>query len=184
MTAAPARAPLVVVLGAPVTAAGTPGPALQRRLRCALELLRRNPTAWVLATGGVPPGAVSERPEATVIAELLQAHGIAAERILREPTARNTWQNAARSVQLLHATPRAFAPVLLVSDPWHLPRAKLAFHAHALRVRGAGCSVPPDEHPPRLWVLLAHELAGYGAYLLRWLWCMLMRGTRRSPMSG
>jgi len=175
---------LIVVLGAPATADGMPGPALQRRLRCAQELLRRNPSACVLATGGVQPRAASDRPEATVIAARLCAQGLPADRILVEPTARSTWENAVRSVRLLDAAPRKFDPVLLVTDPWHLPRALLAFRTQGLRAHGAACWALPGERPAGLWRLLAHELVGFCAYLLRWLWLILRRWLGSPPAPG
>ena len=164
---------LLVLLGAPVTADGVPGPALARRLGCALELLRHDPEARLLATGGVPPRALSAEAEAVVVARVLKARGIPAARVLLEPNARNTWENAARSARLLRAGQQTFDPVLLVTDPWHLPRALLAFRAHGLRVRGAGCRVTAGERPGRLLRLLAHEVLGYGSYLLRWGWLLL-----------
>jgi uncharacterized SAM-binding protein YcdF (DUF218 family) len=70
---------------------------------------------------------------------------------------------------------QGFHPLLLVTDPWHLPRARLAFHAHGLRVRGAHCAGPAERRPLRLSRLLAHEVVGFGGYLLRWLRLMLRR---------
>lgn len=174
-----------MVLGAPVAADGKPGQALRRRVSCALDLLRRWPQAPVLACGGVPPGAVSQRPEATLIAELLMADGVAAERILVEPTSRNTWENAARGARLIcthrqalgppHGPPRP--PVLIVTDPWHLPRAMLAFRAHGVRAGSAGCRMPATERPVVFGRMLLHELIGIGFYLLRWA-AMALRGER------
>jgi uncharacterized SAM-binding protein YcdF (DUF218 family) len=99
----------------------------------------------------------------------LAARGIASARILVEPGARNTWENAAQSARLLRAQGLAPAPLLLVTEPWHLPRARLAFRAHGLRARGAGCRVPAAARLPGLPRLLLHELVGIGVYLLRWL---------------
>jgi uncharacterized SAM-binding protein YcdF (DUF218 family) len=161
--------PLLVILGAPVLADGSPGPALHRRLRCALALLRQDPPSAVVAVGGVPPRAASERPEAEAAAAWLRARGVAPERILTEPTSRNTWQNAARCARILERYPVDASRILLVTDPWHLPRAMLAFRAHGLRTRGAGCTVPAAERPPALARLLTHEAAGLAFYLWRWL---------------
>jgi uncharacterized SAM-binding protein YcdF (DUF218 family) len=165
----PARAAVLVLLGAPLLADGSPGPALRRRLECALDVLRRDAHARVLATGGVPPGALCARPEAVAAAAELFARGIAAERILVENRARNTWENAALSARLLRAEGLARARVQLVTDPWHLPRAALAFHAQGLRARGAGCRVPVGKRPRGLPRLLLREGAGLALYLLRWL---------------
>ncbi len=127
---------------------------------------------------------MSGHAEATVIARLLAARGVAADRMLLEPRARNTWENAAHSTRLLRVGQQAFDPVLLVTDPWHLPRAMLAFRAHGLRVRGAWCRTGPRERLGRLWWLLAHEVAGFGAYLLRWVWLVLGRMLGVRPAVG
>jgi uncharacterized SAM-binding protein YcdF (DUF218 family) len=158
-----------VLLGAPVTADGRPGPALARRLRCALDLLRAHPCALLLATGGTPPRAPHHRPEALVAADALAGADIAPARILVETSARNTWQNAAHSARLLRGQGLERRPVLLVTDPWHLPRALLAFRAHGISARGAGCRVAPAERPPALPRLLLHEGIGLVVYALRWL---------------
>jgi uncharacterized SAM-binding protein YcdF (DUF218 family) len=125
----------------------------------------------------VPPGARSALPEAEVIAEALRGAGIGAERILLEPGARNTWENAARTLCLLrraHPDDRPEAAVLpplrLVTDPWHVPRALLAFRAQGVRARSAGCPAGWGLASPRLARALLHEAVGYAAYLVRWLW--------------
>jgi uncharacterized SAM-binding protein YcdF (DUF218 family) len=130
-----------------------------------------------LATGGVPPGAQCARPEAEVIAEALREAGIAAERILLEPSARNTWENAARTLRMLRgASPGVrpdadeLPPLWLVTDPWHLPRAQLAFRAQGARACSAGCRAARGPGRLRLLRALVHEVFGYAAYLLRWLW--------------
>jgi uncharacterized SAM-binding protein YcdF (DUF218 family) len=165
---APARGPILLLLGAPLHADGSPGPALHRRLACALRRLRRDPNARVLATGGVPPRALCRRTEAAAAAAVLASAGIAADRILVEPRARNTWENAERSALLLRRAGLTGAPLLLVTDPWHVPRARLAFRAQGLSVRGAGCRVAGAEGPPA-WPRLLREAVGFGLYLLRWL---------------
>jgi uncharacterized SAM-binding protein YcdF (DUF218 family) len=158
-----------VLLGAPVAADGRPGPALARRLRCALRLLRADPRSLALVTGGAPRRAPRSRAEALVAADALAAAGISPARILVETLARNTWQNAAESARLLRGQGLERRPLLLVTDPWHLPRALLAFRAHGLRARGAGCRVDAAERPPALPRLLLHEGIGIGFYALRWL---------------
>jgi uncharacterized SAM-binding protein YcdF (DUF218 family) len=170
-----APAAVLVLLGAPLRADGSPGPALRRRLDCALTALRRDPRARVLATGGVPPGGCSTRPEAVAAAADLGARGIDPTRILVEPSARNTWENAVLSARLLRAQGLAQAPLLLVTDPWHLPRARLAFRAQGLPARGTGCRVTAAVRPPGLPGLLLRELAGVALYLLRWLLAVVRR---------
>ncbi len=155
-----------MLLGAPLLADATPGVALRRRINCALERLRADPHALVLATGGVPPCARCAKAEADAAAVALRAQGIAEGRILIEPTARNTWENAERSARLLRELGIQQTRVLLVTDPWHLPRARLAFRAQGLRASGVSC--PAGARPPAWPRLLLKEAVGCLVYLLRW----------------
>jgi uncharacterized SAM-binding protein YcdF (DUF218 family) len=172
---------LLVLLGAPLCADASPGPALRRRLDCALGLLLAEPRARILITGGVPPHAPCARSEAAAAADALRAAGIASERMLLECRARNTWENAVHTARLLHAHAWSGPPLYLVTDPWHLPRAKLAFRAQGLVVRSAGCPQGAAARPRRgLARLLLREMLGLCVYLLRWLRVSL-RGRPHPP---
>jgi hypothetical protein len=58
--------------------------------------------------------------------------------------------------------------MLLVVDPWHLPRARLALRACGLPIRGTGCRAAVAERPRRTGrVVLAHEPLGFDFCLLR-----------------
>src|SRR5207248_1491109 len=88
-------------------------------------------------------GGRSGRPEAVVMAHLAVALGVAEERLLLEPDSRDTLANAFNSAALLRA--RGLRSVVLVSDAYHLPRARMLFHR-------AGLTVAGTDHPPtRSW---------------------------------
>ena len=91
------------------------------------ELARRFPDSRIVVTDGPldpPIGAVSG---ARVIASLFREFGIEDERIILEPQARNTWQNATFTKAVID--PKPDARWVIVTSAWHMPRAIGAFRA-------------------------------------------------------
>jgi uncharacterized SAM-binding protein YcdF (DUF218 family) len=66
-------------------------------------------------------------------AELLQRLGVAPSRISGDSCARTTWENATLTAAWLQQH-HPGAPVLLITDPWQLPRASRAFVSQGLHV--------------------------------------------------
>jgi uncharacterized SAM-binding protein YcdF (DUF218 family) len=66
-------------------------------------------------------------------AEQLLALGIAPARIAGDSCARTTWENATRTAAWLRQH-HPGTPVLLLTDPWQLPRATRAFQHQGLQV--------------------------------------------------
>jgi uncharacterized SAM-binding protein YcdF (DUF218 family) len=129
------RADAIVVLGCALRG-GAPSPALVRRVECGVALLARGVAPLLLLSGGGRSG----RPEAAAMAGLATALGVAAERLLVEPDSRDTIGNAVNTAALLRA--RGLDSVVLVSDAYHLARARILF-------RRAGLTVAATDHPPR-----------------------------------
>jgi uncharacterized SAM-binding protein YcdF (DUF218 family) len=123
----------VVVLGAALVAPGVPGPALRRRLEHGLAVFTEREAAHLLVSGGVvgPPPA-----EAQVMRELALARGVAAERIIVEDMARNTFENAVYCGRIIRE--RGWRRVIVVTDAFHLPRALYVFRRLGLEVAGEG----------------------------------------------
>jgi uncharacterized SAM-binding protein YcdF (DUF218 family) len=117
-----ARPRVVVVLGAQVLAGGRPSPTLEVRTRHAGELYVRGLTDLLVPTGGEgehPPG------EAVVMSGILREMGVPEAAILREDTARNTWESAVRVAEIAHH--RDIGEVLVVTDPLHCVRTVASF---------------------------------------------------------
>jgi uncharacterized SAM-binding protein YcdF (DUF218 family) len=137
--APPLRADAIVVLGCALHA-GAPSPALTRRVERGAALLARGVAPLLVLAGGGRSG----RPEAEAMAALAGALGVPPERMLLEPRSRDTIGNAFNSAALLR--PRGLASVVLVSDAYHLVRARILF-------RRAGLIVAATDHPPpRSWL--------------------------------
>src|SRR5258708_37858102 len=135
----PLRADAIVVRGCALHA-GAPSPALSRRVECGAALLARGVAPLLVLSGGGRSG----RPEAEAMAALAAALGVPPARMLLEPRSRDTIGNAFNSAALLGA--RGLASVVLVSDAYHLARARILF-------RRAGLIVTATDHPPpRFWL--------------------------------
>jgi uncharacterized SAM-binding protein YcdF (DUF218 family) len=117
-----ARPRVAVVLGAQVLPGGRPSPTLEARTRHAGELYVRGLADLLVPTGGEgehPPG------EAVVMSGILRKMGVPEAAILREDTARSTWESAVSVAEIAHH--RGICEVLVVTDPLHCVRTVASF---------------------------------------------------------
>lgn len=133
---------VLVVLGARVEADGTPSPTLRSRVEHAAAVWRGRPGAFVLFSGGVGTHGASE---ASVARDLALSLGVPAGQCLVEEASHSTAQNAFFSARLLRARFPRGVHVTVVSDPYHLLRARLLFQ----RASGAEVSISPVLDAPR-----------------------------------
>jgi uncharacterized SAM-binding protein YcdF (DUF218 family) len=119
---------VAVVLGGGISADGAPSPSTVARARAAAQLARRRPQLAVIASGSHGNGPVPARSEATVISELLVEAGVARERIFLEERSRDTIGNAVE-VASRYLAPIDPRPLYLVTSPFHLERALVAFRS-------------------------------------------------------
>lgn len=134
---------IVVVLGARVEADGQPSETLRRRVEHGVNVLASSPHALILFSGGVGDFGPSE---ASVARRLAMQLGVPAERCLTEEESHSTRQNAARSLELLRERfPEGFN-ITLVSDPYHLPRARMLFQRLGGRVVGTSPALEVPRH--------------------------------------
>jgi uncharacterized SAM-binding protein YcdF (DUF218 family) len=156
----PPHADAIVVLGCGLHGDAA-SPALVRRVERGVALFRDGAAPLLLLSGG----GGGARPEADAMHEVAVAHGMPAAAILLEPSSRNTHENAVGSARLLRD--RGLGTVILVSDGYHLRRARRLF-------RGAGLDVVATAHPPnrglvRELPLHLREIAATGLGLARLL---------------
>ncbi|PCD77467.1 YdcF family protein [Pseudothioclava arenosa] len=122
-----------LILGAAVWPGGQPSPALRRRSEQAARAFHAGRADRIICCGGVGRHGPSE---AEVMRDLLVAAGVPEGAILLETRSSTTWENIAEA--------RALCPelqeVLLVSDGYHLPRARLIARAQGLVARGEAAS--------------------------------------------
>lgn len=129
MTASPRNtAPVAaLVLGAAVRPGGRPSRTLLRRARHAAHLYASGTVTHVVACGGIgkhPPS------EAAVIGRICREAGVPAAAIRLEESSTSTAENIAFAVPILRDI--GAGRVAIVTDGYHLPRARLTARRHGL----------------------------------------------------
>ena len=149
----------IVVLGCRVDPTGQPSPTLRRRTERAVALWRQGLAPRIVFSGGVGTFPPSEAAAAARHARRLH---VAPQAIRLEETSTSTRENA-RHVAALG---QAGARVMIVTDDYHLLRARRVFAHHFEEVGTAGVGIRP-----RHWYLAsAREILALGYYGLRgWL---------------
>lgn len=122
--------PVALVLGAAVWAGG-PSPALCRRAARAAALWHEGAVRHLIGCGGIgrhPPS------EAEAIRGLLVAAGVPDDRITCESASTTTRENVGLALPILAAL--GAREVVIVTDLWHQPRARLIARRLGLRAGG------------------------------------------------
>lgn len=125
--ARPAHA--IVILGAHVLKNGVPGDALSRRTRHAVHLYQRGLAPKIICTGGV---GVNPPAEARAAARLAMKLGVPERDLVLEDQSRTTWENASNAARICNA--HGWKSVIVVSDPYHIWRARRDFQMQGLAV--------------------------------------------------
>ncbi|MGH1417343.1 MAG: YdcF family protein [Hyphomicrobiaceae bacterium] len=104
--------------------AGRPGLALNEaaeRLTEGVRWAKKFPNAKVVFTGGVAEFIASHNGAAGPVGQYLTDMNIASDRILLEPSARNTYENAMKTRDLVQ--PARGQKWLLITSAYHMPRS-------------------------------------------------------------
>jgi uncharacterized SAM-binding protein YcdF (DUF218 family) len=152
--------PTAIILGAAVWPGGVPSPTLKLRAEHGARLFLEGKVGGIIASGGIgrhPPA------EAEVIWEVCTAMGVPADVIQMEDRSTTTARNLALSQPLLDDPT---GPVVIVTDLYHLPRARLV--ARRLGMRATG-SAPPlkGRSPWRFAKMCLREVPALAWYLIR-----------------
>jgi vancomycin permeability regulator SanA len=116
-----ARADMGLVLGNTVFPDGTPSPRLAARLDRAIELYEEDRFEKILASGAL---GKEGHDEAVVMRDYLMSRGVPSERILIDSHGYTTYDSARNTMNIMRE--HNFRSVLVVSQYFHLPRARLA----------------------------------------------------------
>jgi uncharacterized SAM-binding protein YcdF (DUF218 family) len=145
------------------------------RLLVSYDLLRAGRAKNVVVSGGY--GWSGDRVnEARALAQQLEDWGIARDRIVLEPSARNTHDNAVASSLLVKRL--GYRTLLLVTSAYHMPRALDCFRAAGLKVdalpvdfRASGPESPRDYFPRASYLdtseFALREMFGRWVYRIR-----------------
>jgi uncharacterized SAM-binding protein YcdF (DUF218 family) len=112
------RADAALVLGYALTPDGSPQPSLIARVDRAAELHKAGLVPRLVLSGGA---ARAQKTEAGVMRELLVERGVPSEAIDLDIRARSTEENFACGMPIL--AQHSARTVLVVTEPWHMPRA-------------------------------------------------------------
>ncbi len=121
------KAPVIVVLGARVLEGGVASGPLRSRAERAVDLYRRGLADTLLFSGGVgdfPPS------EASLARDIAVSLGVPSGACILEEESHSTAENARFSARILGE--RGVRKVLLVSDPYHLFRARQSFRLEGI----------------------------------------------------
>lgn len=138
-TSTPADA--LVVLGARVDPDGAPSPTLRARVEHAVVLYRRGLAPKLVFSGGVGDFGDSE---ARVGQRLAASLGVPEGDCLLEEASHSTAQNAAFTAKLLAR--HSLRSVIVVTDPYHLPRALRLFARERVLATGSPVLAAPRHH--------------------------------------
>ena len=151
---------------------GRPSNALRRRVEAAADHGEAlDPPPLYLPTGAKGRHGPAE---ATVMAALLAARGVPPERILEEPTARDTLSSALACVALLRACGHA-GPVLAASNAYHLPRCRLLLRLAGRQAGAIAPDGPAARDWRRRWFWRLREVPALPWGVVRMLWVRLAR---------
>lgn len=152
----------IVVLGARVEEGGAPSATLEARVRQGIAMKRAGRSTSLVFSGGVgdyPPA------EAEVGRALALDAGVPEGELVVEAVSHSTRENARETAKLLVS--RGVRCVQLVSDPYHLARARWAFEHEGLAVSLAPVLDAPRHRswPSRVW-WTAREVPAFAKMIL------------------
>ncbi|WP_370275117.1 YdcF family protein [Pararhodobacter marinus] len=155
----PANRPTALILGAAVWPGGLPSPTLRRRVAHGVALYEAGVVGTIMGCGGLGRHGPSE---AEVIARLCREAGVPDRAIRFEDRSTSTRENLVNAQALLSPD----TPVVIVTDPYHRPRARLIARQIGLRATSSG----PGWHqigPRQLLRNIPREALAVAAVLVR-----------------
>ncbi|HYZ85483.1 MAG TPA: YdcF family protein [Bryobacteraceae bacterium] len=136
------KADVIVVMGA-AAYRGKPSPVLKARLDHALFLFLQKYAPRVLTTGGA--GGDPIFTEAETMRDYLVERGVPSESIIVEPQSSSTVESTAAIAEIMDRMD--LHSCVLVSDGYHIFRAKRMLEEHGVRVHGS----PRPSVPKGTW---------------------------------
>ena len=125
----------IVVAGCRVLEGGRPSVALERRVELAVQHWKRGRAPLIILTGGVGTYPPSEAEAAAGVARRL---GVPEAALILEARSTSTAENARFARQRSRAQ-----RILLVTDSYHVYRARWVFRHHFPKVDAVGSLAPP-----------------------------------------
>lgn len=139
-----------------------PSPVLRERLNHAIDLYKSGHAGAILLTGGYGKGA--DFAEAEVGLQYCVDQGVPREKIRAETVSVSTVANLKKAKEIMDA--EGWSEALLVSDPWHLKRARRMASDLGLKVFPSGTPSSRFESTGARAKFLFKEFYLYHYYLL------------------
>lgn len=153
------KSDVAIILGSKVNADGSVSARLAARLNKGIELYKKGVFPYIIVSGGVGTNGLDQ---ATIMKAYLVAHQIPANVIIADNKGKNTQATAGNSVVLMRNY--NFKNVLLISQYYHISRARLAFkHCGITPVATAHANF----FELRDFYSTGREVVGFYDYLLR-----------------
>lgn len=154
------QADVIVVMGA-AEYRGKPSPVLKARLDHAFSLYERHLAPRILTTGGA--GGDPVFTEGSVGRNYLMGKGVPSEAIILEPEGETTVHSTVAVGEIMARM--GLGSCILVSDGYHIFRAKKMLESRGIRVYGSPRAIK-EETGWRDWWLYARQAAGYSLWQL------------------
>ena len=151
-----------IILGAAVWREG-PSPTLRRRTLHAAALYQSGHITSLVLCGGVgqhPPS------EAAVMQDILLGAGVPIDAMVLEDQSTTTGENIRFARDLIHETDVAIIEVVIITDWYHAPRAKLIARRAGLHATSSSPSLRGAKFWPQTKSAL-REIPAYIAYAIR-----------------
>lgn len=148
----------LIILGARLYG-DIPSPSLQYRLDAASEYLDKHQDTKAIVSGG--QGVDEWVPEAQAMKDYLITKGISSERLILEERSTNTLENLTYSLDIIKDNKDKDYDVIVVTNKYHIFRAKFLAKRIGLEVRGLPAKTPPS-------VVIQSYLREYLAILKSW----------------
>ena len=148
-------ADIIVVLGA-AEYRGKPSPVLRARLDHALTLYQQGLAPRILTTGGA--GGDPVYTEGDVGRSYLVSRGVPSEAIVVDPEGASTVYSTASAAEIMRRM--ALKSCIVVSDGYHIFRAKRMLQSSGMKVYGSPRSLNPPNDWRERW-LYVRQAIGY-----------------------
>jgi len=149
---------VILVMGA-AEYRGRPSPVLKARLDHALSLYARGLAPMLMTTGGA--GGDPQFTEGTVGRDYLIDRGVPSERIIVEEESESTAYSVAAAAEIMRRM--GLRSCVLVSDGYHIFRAKKMMQAEGITVYGSPRSGLPLSKSKEYWLYLK-QAVGYALW--------------------
>lgn len=128
---------VIIVLGNPANADGSPSKVMTQRVSLGVDLYNQGVAPDIIFTGGA---AANEYVESDIERQIAMDMGVPEEHIITERMSMTTYQNAYFATKVMEQ--HGYESAAIVSSSYHLRRVKGIFSNYDIEYRTFGCGNP------------------------------------------